>query len=147
MEGLLNARDVGKFVSKINVLLSGFPYQLFSKADEHTFHGFLLSMLSGMGLRVAAETSSSLGRLDLLVLLDSTTYVMELKLDKSPTEGLQQIKEKKYYVPYLNQGKALALVGISFSSTARNIGSWVGELLDEHGGVIRALTPEDRSFC
>lgn len=141
MQGALEVRDLEKFIAKINSIFSGFPYHLFSKADEHTFHGFLLSMLSGMSLRVAAETPSSLGRLDLLVLMSSTTYVIELKLDKSPEDGLQQIKEKKYYVPHLGQGKPVALLGINFSSTSRNIESWSGELLDERGELIQALVP------
>ena len=94
-----------------------------------------------MGLEVAAETPSSLGRVDLLLLMARTTYVIELKLDKSPEEGLKQIKEKQYYLPYLNQGQELALIGLNFSSTSRNIDSWAGELLDEHGELIRKLAP------
>lgn len=139
MEALLEARELGKFITKINSLLSVFPYHLFSKADEGTFHGFLLSMLSGMGLEVAAETPHNLGRLDLLVQVSGTTYIIELKLDKSVEEGLQQIKEKKYHVPYLGKGKSVALVGLNFSSTSRNIANWAGELLDEDGVLVRQL--------
>ena len=75
-----------------------------------------------------------------------TIYIMEVKLDKSPGEGIQQIKEKQYYLPYLGQGQQLALVGLSFSSTARNIASWQGELIDEKGRLIQVLTPEEKQW-
>ena len=71
--------ELTAFFDRIQQLLASFPYQLFTKAQERTYHGFLLSLLSGMGLEVAAETPSSLGRLDLLVEVATTTYVIEGK--------------------------------------------------------------------
>ena len=141
IEALLEAQHLGEFVTRINHLLSAFPYHLFAKAEEVIYHGFLFSLLRGMGLRVVAEPSSNLGRLDLLVQVPGTTYVIELKLNKKPADGVRQIREKQYYLPYLNQGQELALIGVNFSSTARNIENWAGELLDERGELIRKLTP------
>jgi hypothetical protein len=94
-----------------------------------------------MDLEVSAERASNLGRLDLLIQLPRTTYVIELKLDSSPEAGLKQIISQEYDSPYLGQGKSIARVGLSFSSKKRNIGTWAGELLDEHGKVIRKLAP------
>lgn len=139
MEAALEQHELTFFFDRIQQLIAGFPHQLFTKPEERTYHGFVLSLLSGMGLEVAAETPSNLGRLDLLVQVSGTTYIIELKLDKSPGEGVKQIRDKQYYVPYLNQGQKLALVGLNFSSTARNIDSWSGELLDERGELIRKL--------
>ena len=140
----LEAHDLTAFFDRMQQLLASFPYQLFIKAQERTYHGFLLSLLSGMGLEVAAETPSSLGRLDLLVEVEGTTYIIEVKLDSSPAEGLRQIRDKQYHAPFLGQGKAIALVGLSLSSKSRNIATWAGELLDTHGALIQMLRPEDK---
>ena len=66
----------------------------------------------------------------------------ELKLDSSPEAGLKQIRKQQYDRPYLGQGKAIARVGLCFSSETRNIDTWQGELLDEHRALIRKLAPE-----
>ena len=41
-------------------------------------------------------------------------------------------------------GKQIVVMGVSFSSKKRNIDTWQGELLDEHGKLIRKLAPEDK---
>ena len=141
MEGLLIAQDWGTFIAKINAILSVFPHHMFSEADESTYHSFLLSMFSEMGISVAAETPANLGRLDFLVQMSSTTYIMRLSLDKVPNQGIEQLKEKQYHLPYLHQSKKLALVCINFSSASHHIASWSGELLDERGDLIQILNP------
>ena len=114
----------------------------FSRAQEHTYHGLLLNLLNGMDLEVYAEVANNFGRLDLLIQMPKTSYVIELKLDSSPEAGLKQIISKGYDRPYRGQGKSIVRVGLSFSSDKRNIDTWQGELLDEHGALIRKLAPE-----
>ena len=130
-----------QFFKEIQEILFSFPYQLFIKAQERTYQGFVLSMLRGMRINVTAEIPSSLGCLDLLIQVATTTYVIEIKLDSSPEEGLKQIRKQQYDRPYLGQGKDIAIVGLSFSSKKRNIATWAGELLDEHGALLRKLAP------
>ncbi len=73
---------------------------------------------------IYAEMPSNLGRLDLLVQVSGTTYIIELKLDKILEEGVQQIKERQYYLTYLHQVQRLAIVGLNISFEDRNIASW-----------------------
>ena len=119
-------------------------YRAFSKAQENTYHGLLFNLLRGMDLKVSAEVANNLGRLDLLIEMSKTTYVIELKLDSSPEAGLKQIISKEYDRPYLRQRKSIARIGLSFSSGKRNIDTWQGELLDEDGKLVRKLAPEDK---
>ena len=144
MRTLLDKHNLTVFFEKIKRRFTKFPYQTFSKAQEHTYHGLLLSLLNGMDLEVSSEISSSWGRLDLLIQMPQTTYVIELKLDSTPEAGLKQIISKGYDRPYLGQGKSIVRVGLSFSSEKRNIDTWQGELLDESGKLIRELAPEDK---
>ena len=142
MRTLLDKHNLTVFFEKIKLRFNKFPYQTFSKAQEHTYHGLLLSLLNGMDLEVSSEISSSWGRLDLLIQMPQTSYVIELKLDSTPEAGLKQIISKGYDRPYRGQGKSIVRVGLSFSSDKRNIDTWQGELLDEHGALIRKLAPE-----
>ena len=142
MRTLLDKHNLTVFFEQIKLRFNKFPYQTFSKAQEHTYHGLLLSLLNGMDLEVSSEISSSWGRLDLLIQMPKTSYVIELKLDSSPEAGLHQIISKGYDRPYRGQGKSIVRVGLSFSSDKRNIDTWQGELLDEHGTLIRQLAPE-----
>ena len=142
MRTLLDKHNLTVFFEQIKLRFNKFPYQTFSKAQEHTYHGLLLSLLNGMDLEVSSEISSSWGRLDLLIQMPKTSYVIELKLDSTPEAGLHQIISKGYDRPYRGQGKSIVRVGLSFSSDKRNIDTWQGELLDEHGTLIRQLAPE-----
>ena len=142
MRTLLDKHNLTVFFENIKLRFNKFPYQTFSKAQEHTYHGLLLSLLNGMDLEVSSEISSSWGRLDLLIQMPQTTYVIELKLDSSPEAGLKQIISKGYDRPYLGQGKSIVRIGLNFSSDKRNIDTWQGELLDESGKLIRKLAPE-----
>ena len=84
---------------------------------------------------------TNFGEIDILLRLPDITYILELKLDKRPEEGLAQIHEKGYYRPYMNQGREIVLVGLSFSSAKRNIDTWAGEILDETGKLLQTLLP------
>ena len=141
MEAMLEQQELTQFFKEIQEILFSFPYHLFIKAQERTYQGLVLSMLRGMRINVAAEIPSSLGCLDLLIQVPTTTYEIELKLDSSPEAGLKQIRKQQYHGPYLGQGKAIAIVGLSFSSETRSIATWQGELLDEDGKLIRKLAP------
>ena len=144
METLLEEHNLTVFFERIKHKFTQLPYQTFSKAQEHTYHGLLFSFLNGLDLEVSAEVANNFGRLDLLIQMPKTSYVIELKLDSSPETGLKQIISKKYDRPYLGQGKSIARIGLSFSSGKRNIDTWQGELLDEDGALIRKLAPEDK---
>ena len=100
MRTLLDKHNLTVFFEKIKLRFNKFPYQTFSKAQEHTYHGLLLSLLNGMDLEVSSEISSSWGRLDLLIQMPQTSYVIELKLDSTPEAGLHQIISKGYDRPY-----------------------------------------------
>ena len=142
MRTLLEEDNLTVFFEKIKRRFAKFPYQTFSKAQENTYHGLLFSILNSIDLEVSAEVTNNSGRLDLLIQMPKTTYVIELKLDRTPEVGLNQIISKEYDKPYLGQGKSIARIGLNFSSNKRNIDTWQGELLDENGKLIRKLAPE-----
>ncbi|MBF5058611.1 PD-(D/E)XK nuclease domain-containing protein [Candidatus Neptunochlamydia vexilliferae] len=126
----------------IKVGLSSFAYQVFVGAKERTYQAMLLSMLYGMGFDPLSERATNKGRIDLLLEMPKATYILEMKLDGSAHRAIEQIHHKRYYQPYINKGKELVLVGANFSSEARNVSEWKGELLSESGEFIRELSHE-----
>jgi hypothetical protein len=71
--------------------------------------------------RVAAEVSTNIGIIDMVIDLPAEIWIMEFKINASADSALAQIHEKKYYEKYLHLGKPIKLIGVEFSSTERNI--------------------------
>jgi hypothetical protein len=127
--------------TEIELGLSSFAYQVFVDAKERTYQGMLLAMLYGMGFHPLSERATNLGRIDVVLELPETTYIMELKLDESADAALKQIHDKGYWKPYANKDKEIVIIGAHFSSKDRNIADWKGELLSKSGEKIKDLFP------
>jgi len=61
------------------------------------------------------------GRIDLVISTVTHTYIFELKLDAAPEVALAQIKERGYYERYLQKGKPVVLVGLSFLTKKKEV--------------------------
>lgn len=120
----LEAGDLEQTIELINTLFSTIPYQLFQQKQEAFFHAILHLSFSGIGLMVDSEVSTAKGRVDTVVQTKERTYVMEFKLDAPAASALQQIGEKRYGSPFLNQGKEVIALGVSFSSEKKEVSEW-----------------------
>jgi hypothetical protein len=127
---------------ELKIGFSSFAYQVFAGAKERTYQAMILSMLYGMGFEPLSERSTNTGRIDVVLEMPKSTYIIELKLDNSSKNALYQIRKKGYFNPYLLKGKEIAIVGANFSSEKRNISDWEGELLSEKGELIKVLEPK-----
>ena len=76
---------------------------------------------------VSTEVHSAKGRCDVQVMTDLYIYVIELKLDSTTEETLQQIREKGYLQPYGSDNRKKLAVGIAFSSENREVSSYLVE--------------------
>ncbi|MCA1933649.1 MAG: PD-(D/E)XK nuclease domain-containing protein, partial [Calditerrivibrio sp.] len=64
------------------------------------------------------------------VKFSNAIYIMEIKVtDEDP---LSQIKQKRYYEKYLNEGKEIYLVGLKFDKVQRNLGEFVWERVTDN---------------
>lgn len=124
---------------QIEIGLSSFAYQVFVDAKERTYQAMLLSMLFGMGFDPLSEKATNTGRIDVVLEVPKTTYILELKLNDSAEKALQQIHEKEYFKPYTHKGKQIVIIGANFSSELRNVSDWKGELLSASGEKIKDL--------
>lgn len=120
----LEQGDLERLIELINILFSTIPHQIFQEKQEAFFHAILHLSFSGIGLFVQSEVSTAKGRVDTVVHTRDCIYVMEFKLDGSAQSALQQIREKRYGSPFLDQGKEVIALGVNFSSVERAVAEW-----------------------
>ena len=77
-----------------------------------------------MGYHVKMEERTSNGRIDIKVETDQYIYIFEFKIDSSAEEAMDQIEEKKYWLPYVKTGKEIILIGASFNTKIRRLEEW-----------------------
>ncbi len=115
--------NLADFIEAIKVFFAGVPYHLDNR-NEHHYHALLYTLLTAFGADIRAEEPSAKGRADLVLLMPKGIYIMELKYDGTADEALAQIEQKGYADKYLQDGRPITKVGLSFSSEERNITDW-----------------------
>ena len=122
--------DTASVMETFEAIYRNFPYDM-AIEKERGYQIAFYAVLSSLSLeRVDAEDKTSLGRADIAITVRSgLVYIIELKLDESADEALNQIKDRKYYEKYARKGVVIHLLGINFSSKERNITEWKEEVL------------------
>ncbi len=113
----------------MRAFLGDIPYTMRRKENErereryfhYTFY-LLLRLVSVY--TVYTEKEQSGGREDCIVETDNYMYIFEFKLDGAAAEALQQIEEKGYARPYLEDSRRLYRIGVSFSSETGTVEDW-----------------------
>lgn len=128
--------DIDGFVECVNSVLSGVPYlSRKEKLNEGHFQTMLQLLLTVLGFEPIAELPLSDGRIDMIIKLNTLTYVFEFKYTNGTMsmakKALKQIKDKRYAEPYKLTSKEIIGVGISFSGATKSINGMVSEILFE----------------
>ena len=116
--------DVDEVLETLKIFFANVPYELHLKNEKY-YQTIFFTIFELLGYRVAAEVSTNRRRIDAVVEMEERVYIFGFKLFGTKTEALAQIKQQKYYAPYLKRGKEIILVGVAFSQTERNIDDWV----------------------
>ncbi len=120
----LEQGDMERLIELIDILFSTIPHQIFQQKQEAFFHAVLHLSFSAISMLVQSEVSTAKGRVDTVVHTKDCIYVMEFKLDGSADLALQQIREKRYGSPFLNQGKEVTALCVNFSSAEKAVAEW-----------------------
>jgi hypothetical protein len=120
LKSALREDRVEDFFTIIKSFFAAIPYNMFVSDREGYYHSIIYLLLRLSGSVVQPEKETNIGRIDAVAETDHTIYIMELKIGTAK-EAIAQIKEKKYYEPYLNCGKSVKLLGIGIDSSIRNI--------------------------
>lgn len=122
---LYNER-IDEFFQVTQSIFAGIPYEIFINKEDY-YSSIMYAILSLAGISGQFELMTHVGRLDCALELDNVVYIFEFKLDASAKEGLQQIKEKKYYQKYLSPGKKIYMIGVAFDRAEKNVKEWAVE--------------------
>lgn len=106
---------------RLKSFLGGISHLVTQNKPEIFYENNLFLILSLIGIDTTVEWHTSEGRIDMVLRFPSYIYVIELKLDGSAMEAMDQIDSNHYTVPFAYDGRNVIKVGINFSSKTRNI--------------------------
>ena len=115
--------DIGAFVEALKVFFAAYPYDITNHNERH-YQSVLYTLLVAFGADVRAEQTTNRRRIDIVLKMPKTIYVIEMKYDGTADEALAQIRDRGYAEGFSSDSRRVCLVGMSFSSTERNITDW-----------------------
>ena len=115
--------DLEDFMSKLRDFYSAIPYDIANDNERH-YQAILYAVLASYGADVRAEDHTSDGRVDIVLRLPQTIYVMELKYGKTAAAAMEQLRGKNYAVKYAHDGRTVRLLGLNINKETRTIDDW-----------------------
>jgi hypothetical protein len=128
----LQAGNLETFFDTLKIFFAQIPYTLQLKAEKYYQTIFYL-IFTLIGLRVEAEVTTNVGRIDAVIELEKNVFIFEFKLDGSEQTALEQIKTAEYYQRYRRARKAIHLVGVNFATQQRGVAGWLVEHIADEG--------------
>ena len=124
---LLEANDFAGLEALFRSFFASIPYEWYTNNDIADFEGYYASVFyshfAALGLDVTVEDSSSRGRLDMAVRFEGAVYLFEFKVVEQAGTGaaMAQLRDRGYADKYRGAGEPVHLLGVEFSSEARNV--------------------------
>ena len=118
--------DMDSALRRLQTFLSTIPYCDNTRYEGHYQQMFYI-IFSLLGSFVDVEVRTPRGRVDVVLRTKTTLYVMELKLDKTAGEAIEQINLKNYPERFALCGLPVVKVAINFDSERGTIGEWIIE--------------------
>ena len=114
-----------EFIETLETLLAPIGYHLHGKMTEVDFERTMFVIFHMLGFHMHSQLTTSFGRIDLTVETKDFVYLIEIKLDGSAQDALDQINRKDYALQWKHSERKVFKIGISFSSAKRNIDSFL----------------------
>lgn len=130
-ERFYESDDLTDFMEALKVFFSAYPYDISNNNERH-YQSVLYTLLVSFGADVRAEQPTNRGRIDIVLKMPKTIYIIELKHDHSADEAVSQIRDRGYAESFRIESRSVCLVGINFSSKERNITEWKSEKMIIH---------------
>jgi len=128
----LRQNDTDLALRELQAYLEGLPYiEGFKKKLEevNTAEGFyewsFYLIFSMLNVYVLTQVKTARGRTDMVVFMPDAIYVMELKINGTAQEALDQINERGYALRYATDGRRIVKAGIGFSVEKRAMTGYV----------------------
>ncbi|MDE6273198.1 MAG: ATP-binding protein [Muribaculaceae bacterium] len=108
------------FMKRLESMIAGVPYSEKGSAESH-FQNAIYLLFNLMGFYCRMEERTSDGRIDISVETDGYIFLFEFKVDSTPEAAINQIEEKKYWLPYRASAKKIFLIGANFDTKTRRL--------------------------
>lgn len=115
-----------QWLQRLNAFLADGDYQIAGN-EELYFQNVMSVIFKMLGFYVQTERHTSNGRMDIVMQTPDYVYIIELKLDGSAKDALQQIEDKQYAAPFAMDKRTIIKIGATFSSKMRRIEEWLIE--------------------
>src|SRR5690606_7958974 len=125
LRNALGTCDIKGLINTLDSLIGQIPYDHWRGDTESIFNVITVLTFKLAGVEVHTEVHSAKGRCDVLVQTERYIYVMELKLDGTAQEALDQIVRQHYLQPYTDDPRTKIALGISFSSADRTVADYL----------------------
>ena len=122
--------DMDSALRRLQAFLSTVPYCDNTKYEGH-YQQLFYVIFSLLNYYVDIEVRTPRGRVDVVLRTKTTLYVMELKLDKTAGEAMEQINLKNYPERFALCGLPVVKVAINFDSERCTIGEWKLQTIDK----------------
>ncbi len=122
----LDCGDAEGFMNDLKGMFASVSYEM-QMEKEQNLHNALLILMKLLSLEVTTEYRTSDGRIDLFISTKRYYYIIEIKLDKTAQEAIDQINSKDYALPFKTDGKIIIKVGVNFSTKSRTLSDWIIE--------------------
>ena len=130
----LSTGDIDLALREMKAYMEGLPYvEGFKKKLEEisNVEGFyewtLYLIFSMLNVYVQTQVKCARGRTDMVVFMPDAIYVLELKVNGTAREALEQINDKGYALRYATDPRRVVKVGIGFSIENRAIHDYIIE--------------------
>jgi hypothetical protein len=124
----LRAGKIESFMTRLKAFFAGISYEL-NKKKKKDYQTIFYVMFKIMGQFVEAESRSSEGRADVVIVTADFVYIFEFKLTEkaSAEDALKQINETGYHIPFMASNKKIVKIGAEFGREERGLNRWVIE--------------------
>ena len=130
----LKQGDIDLAMRHMQAYLAGIPYvegfkrKLAEAATKEGFYEYTFYLIFSMlNVYVRTQVKVAGGRVDMVVFMPDTIYVMELKTGDSAQHALDQIDARGYATPYLTDGRRVVEVGVSFDIDKFTVEEWMAK--------------------
>lgn len=114
------------FIAALNEYFAAIPVDLRKHVAryENYYHTVVYCIATLIGMDVEAEYGTSEGYIDLVIKTDRFIYLIELKVNGTAADAMEQIERKRYAERFAGDKRRTVCIGIGFSKETHNVGSY-----------------------
>ena len=125
----LNNDNLAEVIKIINDLIKSVPDQNYIKDQEKFFHAIIHLIFTMVGSDPRSEMHTAIGRIDTVIITSSRIFLFEFKMNETPKDAIQCIKDRKYADSLRHLNKPITGVGVVFSIAQKGVAEWDKEEL------------------